>query len=185
MKTAEDALMKAFLGWQCRLRQLSVRNDEGRPSPGMRPTLRVPGQNASEITVVIIKRDSDRWTSEFQHIFKRTHDPKERFEAALRYLQSSYYQEPLSFDDRLTAVFGMTATVPKQIAGRTDCMLVFEQFRQTFELPCKADRLEVEDPSFQATYWHNALFNPAMPAGVQIVSFHPDWSRAEADPPAQ
>jgi hypothetical protein len=185
MKTAEDALMKAFLGWQCRLRQLSVRNDEGRPSPGMRPTLRVAGQNASEITVVIIKRDSDRWTSEFQHIFKRTHDPKERFEAALRYLQSSYYQEPLSFDDRLTAVFGMTATVPKQIAGRTDCMLVFEQFRQTFELPCKADRLEVEDPSFQATYWHNALFNPAMPAGVQIVSFHPDWSRAEADPPAQ
>jgi len=174
--------MKAFLGWQCRLRQLSVRNDEGHPSPGMRPTLLVAGQDAGKITVVIVKRDSDRWTLEFQHIVKRTHDPKERFDAALRYFQSSYYQEPTSFDDRLTAVFGMAATIPKQIAGRTDCSLAFEQFRQTYRLPCKADLLDVNDPSFQATYWHNALFNPALPAGVQIIRFCPDWRDAHADP---
>ena len=184
MNASEDAMIKAFLGWQCRLRQLSVRNDEGRPSAGMRPTLSVAGQVAGTITVVITKNDSERWTSEFRHIVKRTHDPRERFDAALRFLQSNYYQEPTSFDDRLTAVFGMTAMLPRQIAGRADCVLAIEQFRQSYHLPCKAELLDKNDPSFQTTYWHNALFNPSLPADVQIVRFCPDWRHAEADPPS-
>ncbi len=182
IKADEDLMMSAFLGWQCRLRQLSVRNDEGRPSPGMRPTLWVADQDAGKITIVIIKRDGEQWTSEFQHIIKRTHDPKERFDAALRCLQSSYYQEPLSFDDQLTAVFGTAAELPKQIAGRGDCILTFEQFRQAYQLPCKVELLDSKDPAFQATYWHNALFNSGLPACVQIVSFRPEWRNAKAEP---
>lgn len=182
MKAAEGLLMKAFLGWQCRLRQLSMRDNEGRPNLGMQPKLHVAGQDAGKITVVMTKCDCEESTSEFRYIVKRTHDPKERFEAALRYFQSSHFQDPMSFNDQLTAVFATTAAIPKQIAGRTDCILTFEQFRQTYELTCKANLLEADDPRFQATYWHNALFNPAMPAGVQIVGFNPDWSKAKADP---
>ena len=36
---------------------------------------------------------------------------------------------------------------------------------------------------YQASYWHNKLFNPAMPADIRILAFAPDWSSAEADPP--
>ena len=144
--------------------------------------LHVAGQEAGKITVVMTKHASEESTSEFRHIVKRTHDPKERFEAALRYFQSRYFQEPTSFDDQLFAVFGMQAELPKQMAGRTDCILTFEQFSQVFELTCRAGLLKREDRRFQATYWHNALFNPSMPAGVQIVGFKPDWGKAKARP---
>ncbi len=182
LKADEDLLMKAFIGWQCRLRQLAMRDHEGRPSDGMRPMLHVKGQDAGRITVLITKRDSDESTAAFRHIVKRTHDPKERFEAALRYFQSSYFQDPVSFDDQLTAVFAMSAALPQQIDGRADCTLAFEQFAQAYELPCQARLLAADDPKFQATYWHNALFNPALPAGVQIIGFSPYWNRVKAEP---
>lgn len=175
-------MKEAFLGWQCRLRQLSMRDHEGRPSEGMRPALEVAGQDAGTITLVITKEDSQESMSAFRHIAKRTHDPKERFEAALRYMQSSYFQDPLSFSDRLTAVFGMKAAMPEQLAGRTDCLLTFKQFAQVYQLTCKASLLDPNDPGFQATYWHNALFNPALPGDVRIVAFRPDWSQARAEP---
>jgi hypothetical protein len=50
-------------------------------------------------------------------------------------------------------------------------------------LPCGVRSLTENDPAFQATFWHNAMFNPHLPAGVKILAFQPDWSRAEADPP--
>lgn len=179
----ESLMRKAFLGWQCRLRQLAMRDHEGRPSPGMRPRLEVAEQDAGLITVVMTKNDHGESTAAFRHLVKRTHDPKERFDAALRYLQSNYYQDPLSFDDQLTAVFAAHATLPRQIDERMDCCLCFEQFAQRYVLTCDARLLAKDDPGFHATYWHNALFNPSMPADVQIVGFRPVWSNAKADPP--
>jgi hypothetical protein len=44
--------------------------------------------------------------------------------------------------------------------------------------------LAEDDPAFQGTYWHNALFNAGLPGGVQVLGFQPDWALAEADPPA-
>ena len=182
MKPDEDRLRLAFLGWQCRLRQLSVREQDGRPSAGMRPELQVAGQDAGKITVVITLAEPEASTDELRHIVKRTHDPRERYEAALRLLQSAYFQEPRRFDDRLTAVFGVEAELPAKLSGRSDCMLAFAQFNQHYRLACRAECLEPEDPAFQATYWHNALFNPSLPARVQVVGFKPDWSQARAEP---
>ena len=182
MRPDSDRMRLAFLGWQCRLRQLAVREGDARPTAGMRPNLAVAGQDAGAITVVIIPAEPDESTREFRHIVRRTHDPRERYQAALRYLQSSHFQDPERFDDRLTAVFGADAETPALISGRRDCVLMFEQFSQRYRLPCHALCLDAEDPAFQATYWHNALFNPGMPAEVQVLAFRPDWSQAEADP---
>ncbi|MGI9419523.1 MAG: hypothetical protein ACR2RA_16980 [Geminicoccaceae bacterium] len=177
-----EALRQAFLGWQCRLRQLAVRENEARPSPGMRPTLEVASQNAGAITVVLTPIDPKASTDEFRHIVRRTHDPRERYQAALRHLQSSHFQDPARFDERLTAVFGADAELPAKLSGRDDCILAFEQFSQRYRLTCSAEQLAPEAPAFEATYWHNALFNPGLPAKVQILRFIPDWSRSSADP---
>ena len=182
MQGVNDGLRQAFLGWQCRLRQLAVREDEARPTRGMRPDLTVAGQDAGAITVVITPLEPVVSTDEFRHIVRRTHDPRERFQAALRYLQSSHFQDPRHFDDRLSAVFGIEAELPKMLAGRSDCVLAFEQFSQRYWLTCSAELLDVESQAFQATYWHNALFNPKLPAAVQVLSFKPDWSVARAEP---
>ena len=182
MASVNDRMRLAFLGWQCRLRQLAVREDEARPTSGMRPTLKVAGQDAGAVTVVITPAEPVVSTDEFRHIVRRTHDPRERYQAALRYLQSSHFQDPRMFDDRLTAVFAIEAELPKTLSGRSDCLLAFEQFSQRYWLPCSAELLDAEDQAFQATYWHNALFNPKLPAAVQVLSFKPDWGEARAEP---
>ena len=182
MKAVSDHRQRAFIGWQCRIRQLAVRDGDARPTSGMRPHLKVAGQDVGPITVVIVPVAPEVSTSEFRHIVRRTHDPRERYQAALRYLQSSYFQDPASFDDGLTAVFGVEAALPQRLSGRRDCELTFEQFSQRYQLPCRAERLTPEDPAFQATYWHNALFNPAMPALVEVLRFKPDWTKAKGEP---
>ena len=183
LDTAQDALRRAFLGWQCRLRQIAVREHGGRPTPGMRPMLEVAGQRLGPITVVLNKDDGGATTTQFRFMVKRTHDPADRYDAALRHLAAAYYQRPDSFSDRLTALFGPAAALPRQIAGRADCVLAFAQSNQRWRLPCAARLLAPEAAEWQATYWHNALFNPRLPDAPQIVAFTPDWSRAEPDPP--
>jgi hypothetical protein len=148
----------------------------------MRPSLTVAGQDAGTITVVLIPAEPDESTREFRHIVRRTHDPRERYQAALRYLQAHHFQDPGRFDDRLTAVFSMDANLPALIAGRDDCILTFEQFGQCYQLPCSAERLDQEHSAFQATIWHNALFNPSLPAEVEVLRFVPDWDEALAEP---
>jgi hypothetical protein len=182
LDAAQDALRRGFLGWQCRIRQIAVRQHGGRPTPGMRPLLEVAARRLDPITVVVNKREGDAATSQFRFMVKRTHDPVDRHDAALRHLAAGYYQRPESFSDRLTATFAPEDELPRQISGRADCVLIFAQFNQIWRLPCAARLLDPAAAEYQATYWHNALFNPHLPGGVQIVAFAPDWAHAEADP---
>ncbi len=177
-----DALRHAFLGWQCRIRQIAVRQQGGRPSAGMRPLLEIDGEAFGPITVVLTRTDKAT-IRELRFMARRTRDPRERYQAAIRYFAATYYQHPEQFSDHLMASFAADAALPRQIAGRDDCILLFEQFGQRFRLVTGARLLDPEVAEFQATYWHNALFNAAMPGAVQIVAFIPDWTRAEADPP--
>jgi hypothetical protein len=182
MDAAQVALRHAFLAWQCRIRQIAVREHGGRPTPGMRPVLEVAAERVGPITVVLNKRDGGATTTQFRFMVKKTHDPADRYDAALRHLAAGYYQRPDSFSDRVTALFPPEAELPAQISGRTDCVLAFAQFSQSWRLPCSAQLLEPDATEYQATYWHNALFNPHLPGIVRIVAFAPDWARAQADP---
>lgn len=182
MTPSSDRLRLAFLGWQCRLRQLSVREAGAEPSSGMRPRLTVAGQDLGRVTVLITPIDPLQSTNEFRHIVRRTHDPKERYRTALRHLQAAYFQDPTLFDDGLTALFSVDADLPKALDGRGDCVLTFEQFSQRYVLTSKAACLDQDHPAYQATYWHNALFNASLPALVTILQFRPDWTGAKAEP---
>jgi len=182
MKPSDDRMRLAFLGWQCRLRQLAVRELGARPSAGMQPGLTVAGQDLGRITMLITPIDPLPSTLEFRHIVRRTHDPQERYKTALRYLQASFFQDPKAFDDGLTALFSIESELPAALNGRDDCGLAFEQFNQRYSLTSTAVCLEKDDTAYQATYWHNALFNAGLPAEVAVIRFRPDWTTATADP---
>ena len=185
LEAAQVALRDAFLGWQCRLRQLCVRQAEGRPTAGMRPSITLAGGEAAmgHITVLINKADPDDAIAQFRHMARKTHDPKERLETALKHLQATYYQRPHEFSDVLTALFGPGSEAAGQLAATGACRLRFEQYQQSYDLPCSVRRMTESEPAYQATYWHNALFNPNLPAGVEILAFSPDWAHAGAEPP--
>lgn len=181
------ALRDAFVGWQCRLRQMAVRQEGGRPSPGMRPKVLATngGELAAAVTVLLIERDGDDTTRQFRHMVKKTHDPQQRYEAAIAFLSSAYYQHPEAFDDTVTALFQRGAALARSLLGLGRAILVFQHYGQSFRLPCAIAELGEDDASWQATYWHNALFNPAIPPHPHVLAFTPGWTQATAFPPVE
>jgi hypothetical protein len=179
------ALRDHFLGWQCRIRQHAVRHQGGRPGPGMRP--RAVSQDgaliAQAVTVLIVPRDSEETNDRFRHLARRTHDPAERFQKALETLGDAYFQRPREFSDQMTALYGPASALASALLAAPSCILEFEQFSQRYRVPCATAELPQDDPAWQHTYWHNFLFNPALPPDPRILAFAPHWSGAEADPP--
>lgn len=174
-----------FLGWQCRLRKFSVRDDEGRPTSGMRPRVSVEGEEVilGRIVVLIVKRQPEDITAQFSYIIRQTQDPVQRYEKGLKILQAEYYQRPQEFSDKLTALFGPRSGIVRRLLESERCVLDFEQHNQRYHIPCGVEALTRADSAYQATYWHNLLFNPEMPPGVQVLSFSPDWRRTTESPP--
>lgn len=176
---AARAARHAFLAWQCRLRQLAVRHAGGRPTSGMRPRVSLPdtATDLGHIIVLIRKKASQEVTSRFQHMVRKTRDPTERFESALEFLAQTYYQRPEAFSDELTALFAPRSTLVDGLLEAGACTLDFEQFEQRYRLECRVGALERSAAGYQFTYWHNSLFNPAIPGDAQVLCFQPDWSK--------
>ena len=179
---AAAALCREFLGWQCRIRQLVVRQEGGRPSAGMRP--RVMSASGAElsagIVTLIIETEPADSTELFRYQYLRTQDPNERYDTMLEILQGSYFQEPARFSDLITALFGPESTLAAQLLREGRCVLDFEQYTQGYRIPCAVTRLAESHSFHQATLWHNRMFNHHLPASVQILAFRPDWPHASA-----
>ena len=184
MTNSADAIREHFLGWQCRIRQIAMRQDGGRPSPGMRPrvTTTVGRELSSAMTVLIVPKEPEESTAFFRFQVQKSSDPRETYERGLAHLQAEYFQQPKTFGDRLTAAVPTDSVAGAAMLAEKTCVLEFNQFRQFYRLTCAVSELATGDPARDATLWHNRLFNPALPDDTIILSFRPDWSTAEARP---
>lgn len=181
LEPAAQALRDEFIGWQCRIRQLAVREGGGRPSSGMRPRVVVDGRElASGVTVLIMHEEPWDSAQLFRHQYLKTQDPVERYNKALEITAASYFQHPREFSDVMTALFGPGSALAEALLKLGRCTLEFTQFSQAYSIPCSVELLPEDDGFYQATYWHNGLYNPNLPAGVRILAFTPDWPHASA-----
>ena len=176
-RAAVVAARDEFLRWQCRIRQLSVRRDGGRPSAGMIPAAYCEGEKAPAVRpVTVLNRAPEHdVTAEFRHMHRCTMDPRERREAALALLAGTYFQHPERFTDRLTAVFPPASKTAARLAASTSCNLRFAQFGQGFDIACAARSLPPRDPLREATIWFVGLFLPAVPTDCEALVFEPNW----------
>jgi hypothetical protein len=184
MKPSAQQLRDRFLGWQCRIRQIAMRQDGGRPSPGMRPRLldETGRDLATALTVLLLPRDPAESTAFFKFQVLRSPDPRDLYDRALSYLQADYFQRPEAFSDRLIAVLPADSPLAAALTAQGRCTLAFDQFSQVYRLPCAVAALKPGDAARDAAIWHNRLFNPALPETVHVVAFQPDWASAEAEP---
>lgn len=150
----------------------------------MRPEVVFAGEEraATRVTVLIVKADPGEATDRFRHFYRRTNDPADRHDAATAYLSAGYYQRPAEFADEMSALFGPGDTTAERLRSDGRCVLRFAQYEQSYVVPCRVRALDDTDPAFQATYWHNILFNPDLPADVRILGFSPQWDGATAEP---
>ena len=82
------------------------------------------------------------------------------------------------FDEELTAVFSLESDLARAITEQGRCVLEFDQGNQIYHLECGVRAYVEEDEKYQATYWHNHLFNPTMPGVVSVLGFKPDWQNS-------
>ena len=106
---------------------------------------------------------------------RKTRDPAERRETVLHFLAADYFQNAAIFSDRLFALFGPGSALGADLSERGACRLRFAQTHTAFDLACAAARLTPDDAFWQATYWHNYLFNPALGRDAEVLDFRPDW----------
>ena len=178
-------LRDAFLRWQCRVRQMTMRDKMGRPDEGMCPELTLAGDTEplGAIITVLNKLPTHSMVPEFQHMVKRTHDPAGRRDKALQLFSETYYQKSVEFSDTLTSSFPPNSPGAAKIREAERVTLTFEAYAQKFTLECKVWALTKGNALYQATWWHNHLFNPDLSGDAVILGFEPDWDASTAEPP--
>ena len=83
-----------FIGWQCRVRELAFRSEEGRPNGGMRPQIVLKNGKVvfPAATLLIIPEHPDQIIRQFRFMALKTQDPKELYTKALQLLAARFYQ---------------------------------------------------------------------------------------------
>ena len=134
----------------------------------MRPRVtKLAGFDARAITTVLNKAQPTESIIEFRYLVKKHSDPRERYEAAVTKMQVRYFQYPKTFSDCLTASFAPDTAFVDALTEQGATELEFEQSSQTYVLPVTVERLKKGWPMYDATYWHNALFNPNLSGDAQ------------------
>lgn len=183
-RLTDDQMRGAFLGWQCRIRQIAMREHGGRPLPAMQPkAMKRSGEIIlSSMTVLLVPRQPSEATAFLRFQVQKTPDPARSYEAALGYLQSEYYQDPQAFSNEMTAVFPPGSTAAASLIKAKRCLLEFSQWSQTFRLATAVREMPTSAPGRTFTLAHNRIFNPNLPADAEVLGFKPDWKTAQADP---
>ncbi len=173
METSEQ--YRRFLSWQCRLRKLSMRELGGRPTEGMSAGVYSVngGDEQSRMNFLIMRRDLETRTPELRHIVRKTPDSSQWLKNGLRLLAERHYHEEDQFVDDLTALFGLESSLGYALVKAGQCRLKFAEKSVEYEFDFDVISLDPDDPLFQATYWHNHLFNPALPGKVWVLRFSP------------
>ena len=157
-----------------------MRENFGRPDSAIKPTLTLDSDSGpiGNIITVLSRTPSHSKTPEIRHMVQSIFDPSQRRDKAIQFFSEIYYQKFQQFSDTLTAAFPPNSPVSEAICAAKACSLTFESYGQLFDLDCTVSTLTQKNHLFQATWWHNKLFNPHLLPGTIILGFEPNWSRS-------
>ncbi|MGB0504860.1 MAG: hypothetical protein ACPGGK_01580 [Pikeienuella sp.] len=176
----DNKLRKEFLGWQCRVRLMMMRDGGGKPSDAITPTVTLKGQDEpmGHIIAILSKAPAYSVTHELEHMAAKTHDPAQWRESAMKYFSATFYQKAHEFSDVLTSTFPPGSKGAAAIRAADRCTLTFEAYGQRYDLDCKVWKLSRRNPLHRATMAHNRLFNPGLNPNVEVLGFEPDWQKS-------
>ena len=183
-KNERLSIQKHFIGWQCRIRQYAMRNEEGRPTAGMQPDVFLEDgkEVASAVTLLLVPDLLQDSILQFRFMALKTQDPQERYNKAIQLLSSTFYQNVENFSGLMTGLFSMNSETVNRLKKNQRCVLEFDFQQQKFRVPAGIKVLLKKYPKYEFTYWHNFLFNPHLSPDVTVLGFEPDWSDSSADP---
>ncbi len=71
------------------------------------------------------------------------------------------------------ALFSLDSAIADALLEAGACHLSFAEKSIGHGFDFDVTALAKDDPMFEATYWHNHLFNPTLPGQVRVLAFSP------------
>ena len=163
-----------FVVWQCSLRQRNFRMFGGKPSDGTIAKVLDLKTNKviCDIRSVLIEKNCLNTAKMFEFMIKQTHELELRFDKAVKFLSSEYYNNPRNFEGSFTATFDKNSNVFKKLLKIKKFNVQFFEIETGFQFPVTISKLKKNDANWQYTFWHNSFFNPALNENIEILYFY-------------
>ena len=163
-----------FVVWQCSLRQRNFRMFSGKPSDGTIAKIidQKTSKEVCDIRSVLVEKNCLNTAKMFEFMIKQTHEPELRFDKAVKFLSSEYYNNPDNFEGSFTATFDKNSAVFKKLVKLKKSNVQFFERESGFHFPVTISKLKKNDPKWQYTFWHNFFFNPALNENIEILYFN-------------
>ena len=164
-----------FIIWQCSLRQRNFRMFGGKPSEGTIASFleEKSNKNLGDIRSVLLEKDSENTSKMFEFLHKQTHDPETRFDKAVKFFSSEYFNTPKNFDGSFTATFPYQSDTSKKLLKKKKMSVQFFERETGFNFMVNITKLKKSDFRWQYTFWHNRFFNPSLNENIDILNFSP------------
>ena len=167
-----------FVIWQCSLRQRNFRMFNGKPSEGIIALIldNKSNKEIASLRSVLIEKNSLNTAKMFEFMIKKTNDPEERFDKAVKFFSSEYYNTPRNFDGSFTATFSYKSDLAKKILKKKKCNVQFFERDTGFNFNVSVSKLNKTNMKWMYTFWHNSFFNPVLNEDIDILYFNPSKS---------
>ena len=164
-----------FVIWQCSLRQRNFRMFNGKPSEGIIALIldNKSNKEIASLRSVLIEKNSLNTAKMFEFMIKKTNDPEERFDKAVKFFSSEYYNTPRNFDGSFTATFSYKSDLAKKILKKKKCNVQFFERDTGFNFNVSVSKLNKTNMKWMYTFWHNSFFNPVLNEDIDILYFNP------------
>jgi len=164
-----------FVIWQCSLRQRNFRMFGGKPSEGTIASFSdiKSSKHLVDIRSILLENNCENTSKMFEFMHKQTHDPETRFDKAIKFFSSEYYNTPKKFDGSFTATFPYKSKIAKDLIKKKKVSAQFFERNSGFNFAVDVTRLKKNNSKWQYTFWHNRFFNPALNDDIDILNFSP------------
>ena len=164
-----------FIIWQCSLRQRNFRMFGGKPSDGTTASFLDIKSNKSlgDVRSILLENQCINTSKMFEFMHQQTHDPETRFDKAIKFFSSEYYNTPKNFNGSFTATFNHQSTLARNLIKVKTASVQFFERETGFNFIVNIDKLKKNDFRWQYTFWHNRFFNPTLDENIQILIFSP------------
>ena len=165
-----------FVIWQCSLRQRNFRMFGGKPSEGT-VAIAIDKNNNNELTSfrsILMEKECLNTAKMFEFIHKQTHDPETKFDKAIKFFSSEYYNTPKNFDGSFTATFKNKSKIAKNLLKLKKINVQFFERETGFNFAVKITKLKKTNDKWRYTFYHNAFFNTNLTEDIEILNFNPD-----------
>lgn len=167
-----------FVIWQCSLRQRNFRMFGGRPSEGTK-AIAIDNNNNELVSFrsVLIEKECINTAKMFEFMHKQTHDPETRYDKAIKFFSSEYYNTPKNFDGSFTATFNSKSKIAKNLLKLKKINIQFFERETGFNFTVKITKLKKLSNKWKYTFYHNSFFNVNLTEDIEILNFNPDKLR--------